>query len=727
MFTHRPSLFCPPSFRLSLLSFGLLASANSMAADGELFDLLDMSLAELLNVQVVTAASGYEQKLSDAPASVTIVAREQWRQSGATTLEDAIEPVAGVHVGKNNATQGNPLVSIRGIGGFTSRNVKMLLDGLPIEDAQLGGRSGHLSAGIGNAKRIEVVKGPGSVVYGADAFAGIINVVLPEAGDSSVNQINARAGSEGHQDLIAAFGGSFNQHKWFLGFEYSEASEKSGNIVEQDLQTVFDSIFMTQASLAPTRLDEEHQKYDITARYQWHALKLDFFYVHAEGTAGTGAANAMDERGWLENTNQHTRLRFNFDKYISLPGSTELTLIHTYGYLKNRWDVFPQNSLFPVGDDGNLFTAGGGLVFFPDGVRGTPSYKENEYIAELTHLVDLGPHKLRSQVGYSNERQKAAEKKNFGPGVLDNINYPGDGSPYVSQTMVDVSGAYLYVPPEISRNYYWLSIQDEWKINDWVSSSAGIRYDDYSDFGATSNPRVSVHFKPLSKLDLSVFYGSAFRAPKQGELEIRNNPSLIGNKDLKPETIDTLEFALAYQATKNLLLQANIYKFEASDLVMEVALEDTPSIKQYENIESNSGKGAELALTWRSMDRLSVKLNASYNDVKLSNDDSKPYIPKHMVFAGFNWQVLEQLNTDLGFKRVMDISRVKGDPRPDIKDYNWVTAALTWQSTKKTELSLSAENLTNEAARAPSSANSGIVYDLPYHGRQYLLSVAYSF
>ncbi|WP_370980792.1 TonB-dependent receptor plug domain-containing protein [Agaribacterium sp. ZY112] len=714
--------------RLGCLLLACCVTTSSVAAIYKQDELLEMSLQQLLGLQVVTAASGYEQKVDEAPATVTLVERRQWQQSGLNTLEDAIRPIAGVHVSKNNITQGNTLISIRGVSGFLGRNVKVLLDGLAVDDAQLGGRSGHLSPGIGNASRIEVVKGPGSVVYGADAYAGVINVALPEAGDTENNQVIARVGDEDHRDLITAYGGQLDQHKWFVAMEYSEAGPDSGRQVDADLQTSFDRIFSTDASSTPALLSEEHKKYDVLARYEFDPVKLDFFYIHAEGTAGSGAANALDKRGWLENTNQYSRIRLNVDTFIDLPGSTELSFIHSHRDLKNRWDVFPQEALLPVGEDGNLFTAGGGLVYFPDAVRGTPSTSTDEYTVKLTHLINLAEHTLRTQLGYDDETQTAKEEKNFGPGVLDSIQYPEDGSPYVAEQMIDVSGTeYLFVPEKISRHYYWFSLQDDWRINDYASASLGLRYDEYSDFGGSTNPRLGLQLTPYSKLKMNMTYGSAFRAPKQGEREIRNNPSLIGNTDLQPETIDTLEFALAYQATSNLLVEANVYAFEASDLIVEVPLEETPSIRQYENSGTNHGRGAELGLSWKAINTLTLKLNASYNTVELDNGDPKPFIPKNMYFAGINWQFNTALNTDVGFKHVGQRAREASDSRSSLKAYNWVTAAITWQLAPAVELRLSAENISDTDAREPSLVSSAIIDDLPNHGRQYLLGFSFSY
>ena len=88
-----------------------------------------------------------------------------------------------------------------------------------------------------------------------------------------------------------------------------------------------------------------------------------------------------------------------------------------------------------------------------------------------------------------------------------------------------------------------LSLQDEWQLApDW-ELTAGVRYDHYSDFGATLNPRAALVWQTSPRLTSKILYGRAFRAPAFDTLYAQNNPVGLGNDSLDPETIDTIELA----------------------------------------------------------------------------------------------------------------------------------------------------------------------------------------
>ena len=715
--------------RHSFMAVFLAASSLSLSAEevSEVSSIYSLSLQELLQVRVVTAVSGYEQSLDDAPATVTLIQREQWQAMGATELGDALIAVPGVHTGIETLSQASPTYNLRGTSGTFNRNVKVLIDGLAVEAFHFGGRGDtYLYPLISNLKRIEVVKGPGSVVYGADAFAGVINLVLPDAGDSSFNQSVLRGGEYGNRDLALAHGGTSEDFAWYIAAEYSESDSTSGRVIDSDLQSVFDQAFETEASLTPSRLHDQHAISNVFIKLKSGALSLDHFYIYGKGSARTGAANALDnERSVLRSVNHSTRLNYQLDTLSeTIPGQLLLSGTYTFQKNTNRWDVFPPNSLFPVGDDGNLFTSGGGLVAFPDGVRGTPQSGVNKYDIRLTNTFTAGPaHNIRAELGYYWLQYTAAETKNFGPGVLDNIVYPADGSPYISSEMIDVSGtddAYQDAKNDKSSN--WLSIQDEWKPISTLSLALGLRHDRPSSYGSTTNPRLGLNWSLSDALNLRLFYGTAFREPKFGETLIRNNPSTRGNRSLKPETIATYEAGLRYHATNNLLFAANVYQYQTRGLIETQAIEGS-SERQFQNGDGTDGQGIEVDVRWEAHDSLSLDFNLSRSSLKNPQGERLPGVPATLAYLGTRWKANPSISWNLGVKFVGDRARPAADLRDELKDYRLISSRVAWQISKKTSLSWIVHNASDSDAREYMPIETNIVNDIPLNGRQHLLEL----
>ncbi|EGM76923.1 outer membrane receptor for ferrienterochelin and colicin [Rheinheimera sp. A13L] len=177
-------------------AFFILTAVFPLAAE-EIQDLFEMSLTELMDIPVVTA-SRYEENLKSAAAVMTIVSADQIRNSGADSLYQLLEQVSsfymtGSHFFPNNVS------SVRGdLLTHADNHVLILLNGKPLRESYSGG----INFAIYNAfpvqaiSRIEVIRGPGSVLYGSNAYSGVINLVTTEAGGKS---IQLSMGEQGYQ------------------------------------------------------------------------------------------------------------------------------------------------------------------------------------------------------------------------------------------------------------------------------------------------------------------------------------------------------------------------------------------------------------------------------------------------------------------------------------------------------------------------------------------------
>ena len=142
---------------------------------------IDLSLQQLLNMQVTTASKS-EEKLSDAPGVISVVTKDELKRFGGNTLRDALERVPGLSFA-TAFFQDRSLISVRGDQfKVTSGHVLLLLNGRPVRESMEGGITSEMfeSFPIGIIERIEVVRGPGSVLYGSNAFSGVINIITED-------------------------------------------------------------------------------------------------------------------------------------------------------------------------------------------------------------------------------------------------------------------------------------------------------------------------------------------------------------------------------------------------------------------------------------------------------------------------------------------------------------------------------------------------------------------
>ena len=157
------------------------------------------------------------------------------------------------------------------------------------------------------------------------------------------------------------------------------------------------------------------------------------------------------------------------------------------------------------------------------------------------------------------------------------------------------------------RDIVYASLQDQWQVaNDW-NLTVGLRYDDYSDFGSTVNPRAALVWDASTDMTAKLLYGRAFRAPSFTELFVRNNPVALGNPDLDPEVSNTWELAFDYRASFDLRLGLNVFMYDIEDLIEFVPT--GPGTQVARNIGEQKGHGFEVEAEWKPVQTLRLVAN----------------------------------------------------------------------------------------------------------------------
>ena len=167
-------------------------------------DFLDLSLEELMNIKVVTASKRLEDQES-APAVMQVISRTDIRHYGARNLVDVLDRATNLQVVGSNLYPHNR-VAIRGVmQTHIDNKILFLINGRPLRDALQGGKNMDLYMGlpVSAIERIEIIRGPGSVIYGTNAFSGVINVVTLKG--KTANEASVSQGSFGYQQIDGVF------------------------------------------------------------------------------------------------------------------------------------------------------------------------------------------------------------------------------------------------------------------------------------------------------------------------------------------------------------------------------------------------------------------------------------------------------------------------------------------------------------------------------------------
>ena len=155
-----------------------------------------MDLDSLFNTKVTTA-SKFAEKLSDAPGVISVVSHDELRRFGGITLREFLERVAGLN-GFRTGFNDRSIVSVRGNQTrVNGGHLLLLINGRPTREVAEGGINEDIleSFPVNSLERIEVIKGPGSVLYGSDAFSGVINLITLRPGLTQETKVKVVGGS----------------------------------------------------------------------------------------------------------------------------------------------------------------------------------------------------------------------------------------------------------------------------------------------------------------------------------------------------------------------------------------------------------------------------------------------------------------------------------------------------------------------------------------------------
>jgi iron complex outermembrane receptor protein len=635
----------------------------------------------------ISLATGSRQSLRRAPAVATVITAEDIAAMGATDIDEVLETVPGLHVGRVSS-MGSAMYIMRGVYGTNNPQVLMLQNGIPVT-VGITNNKGNLWGGlpVDNIARIEVLRGPGSALYGADAFAGVINVITKTAEDIGGTQFGLRAGKDQRQDAWFQHGGQMGD---ISVAAYLRAGSTDGfdRRVESDARGRSGPVNIGQTAIDGS-LD--------LALGQWR-WRTGYKLRDDMGTY-TGIAQALDPYG-----------RGRSERFTS-------DLSWTANDLAPNWSTgatvafMHYKQTFPT--TAHLLPPFGA---FTGDLLGAPEFADRQWrLSAYATYRGFEDHQIRLGIGYDDiDLYMTREYRNF--------NYNSAGVPIPAPAGYSLTP---FILPH-QRQVHYVYAQDEWNFaRDWTLT-AGIRHDHYSDFGDTTNPRLALVWDTAVNLTTKLLYGTAFRAPSFTEQYSTNNPIGQGNPAITPEKNQTLELAFAWQVRRDIQLNLSLFRYEMQDIIRTTPVSGGT---MYNNTGKQHGTGYELEGTWEASRNL--RLTGHYSvqkSIDESTDQDAGYAPNQHLYLRGDWMPAAQWMLSGQINHVADRRRPAGDTRPAVADYT--TFDLTLRTTsaqgKGWNFAASVRNLFDADVREPSAYPVRIRYDLPGAPRTIWLQVTYA-
>jgi len=692
-------------FKSSFLLVFLLGISQIVFAKNNTDDrfehFISLSLEDLVSLET-TIATASKQTNTKAPAVVTLITGEDIKATGATNLVEVLEGVPGLHI-RISQFGNRPIVQFRGAKGTQTL---IMINGNSMRD--LVWNFGIFWKGLPASaiERVEIIRGPGSALFGADASAGVINVITKTAASVEHSELGVRAGSFNNKSAWLEHGDSYSGYSINLTANIFE-SDGYNPLIEVDGQTASDNSTGSNVSYAPGHAQYGWRNEDIRFSVAKNNWRLNTAYMRSSdleiGLTGSGV---------LDPTTQANDSRLNVDLLYNnsdLSENWELDMelrFQHYGYASgNGFQESP-----PGFDDGS-----GGI--YPDGQISRQKSDERRIVFGASTLYSgYKNHSLRLGAGYTvQDLYSITHMINFGPGPDGNLIVPG--SP-----LVDISNTPYAFAPQNERKITHIYLQDIWTISSTIELTAGARYDDYSDFGSTLNPRLALVWQSTEKLTTKLMYGQAFRPPSYREL-FDETSFTTPNPDLDPERSETLDLAFSYAAHKNLQLDINFYYFQLSEIITSNLL-----TRQFENGGDHSIRGIELEARWHVSNNISLYANYTARDQDENNFRSIQE-PDQDAYLRFDWGFLPKWNWNIQSswisERPRNTSGSDPDLRPPVDEYFMTDTTLRYAANDNWEFAASIRNLLDADARE--FTGQAIPEDLPLPERSAYAEIRYKF
>ena len=655
----------------------------------------------------VITASRVLEDIKKSAASITVITDEQIRQMGARHVMDVLRTIPGMSFEYDSTGQYE--IDTRGIKKAAGQDILFMINSHSVNENFLGGFTWNYDTLlVENIQRIEFIRGPGSALYGANAFSGVINIITKNAEDIDGIQVSAIGGSYNTKQLNVLFGKTLKDIGIAFNLNHFDTDGFEGYI-EKDTQTLLDEQFGTNASLAPGYTKGRDRRDDISLMVQYKGFKFDGRYSERERDESVGLMYALTNKSVDAPKDYYLNLSYEgtIREGLTLSGK----VYRNYHLFDSYYQVFPPGTV--------AVNPNGERIILPEGIIGLPSNQNDRTGIEI--MTTYRPSNSNTVVvGVTYEQMKQYDVK-----YKANFLYTPEPLVIIPlDSIQDITDRQNY-NKDVSRTFKAIFFEDIWDIKDNLRLTVGARYDDYSDFGESFNPRAGLIWQFTKGYDLKLLYGRAFRAPIFYELYNKNNPAYLGNDDLNPEKVETYE--VSFGTEFNTLLSGRITGFR-NTIKDSIELLTINAQNIFDNTGMNYAQGIETELKLDFGKGTYIALNYTYQDTEnLDTKEPLPTIPKHKGNIIGNIRLSRYVNLYMDFHFQKGFTRDKGDEREDHPGFSYVNSTvLVKDFLPGLEIRGSVYNLFDKQYTFPSDEGS-LPVDFPMPGRSFLVELRYSF
>lgn len=586
---------------------------------------------------VVVSATRHAMALADAPASMTVVTPEQIAERGADNLFEALRGEVGLSlIGRTISGRRN--LSLRGMDG---RHTLFLVDGKRIGNSD--GVIGHSDfqydwVAVEDIARIEVVRGPMSVLYGAEALGGVVNVITRQPGErwslramSEGSWADGGLGGDGHRAALSADGP--------LGGGLRLAVSASDNR-RQAIDAAADARI--------SDIEGRHKR-DGAARLVW--------------APSTGQQVELERRQGREE--RWADMRERSGKKRVFQSLTDIDRSHTALSWTADWGG-------AVAARSNLRAYASHVAMNNERTQGVAALRPNTLDDRVVDgQYSAEPSRGRLLTGGFEWRDER----------LANSGLPGGKDQALHQS---------------------LFAQGEFELTRTLALTTGLRYDRHERFGHEWSPRLYAVWKPAPAWVVKGGYGHGFKAPTLKQItpsyqEDEGPYTYFGNAAVKPERNDALELGVGWD-TADLGLQATAFHNRVNDLIVPRLFGTVAGRAQYvfENIDRARFRGVELSAQLRLPAGFSVDGQYTHLDATDGQGQRLEKRPRHLLGLQLAWQQgpwHAALRAEHQVDQLIATTVVGQAPQP-VPDLTRVSLHLTRQLSDSLTLVAGVDNLT---------------------------------
>jgi len=562
----------------------LSTTLNAQNDTSSIKNLLNLTIEELLQIKVYTA-SKIEQKASESPATVYVITSQQIEQRNYSSVKEILDDIPQVEIQRKSASQNTDIFTLNGVAG--NEKFVILMDGIRINSTTGTEHCIGENYALSNAKQVEIILGPVSSLYGAEAFTGIINIITYKGCENKGFKVNSSYGSFNTTDNTVVYGNGNNLYSFVITGKYYHSDEpffpkfyrKDYAWYNQYAQTgemlFFGDTVTTTGGIKPWETPTD--AYSVTAKVTLKNFELGYSLLsesHCSSISMLPATNVFSKETIWANMLQNAYISNSLvssDKKLLLnstifsqqfkidPKSMYLNqysgYVNAYKYERNRTLKMEEQFTYKFT---NKFIAVGGISY--------------EFINAIPKTSDLP---------YKYDEKKSANDQN--------IYYPGTH-------VTDINGNDLTIIQDIYNvNYHNIGsyIQLQYKVLKKIAVTAGTRYDYDSRYKSTINPRIGMVYNPVQKVTLKLLYGQSNLFPSSYKTyqhygtfyPITNSSGQVTglasgfwhlpNLNLEPEKRTSYEVFASYQFTQNLAVSVNGYYGIITNLIENTNFENT--------------------------------------------------------------------------------------------------------------------------------------------------------